>query len=172
MEIQPDDPVCALTRGIREVRREGDVVIVSVHWGGNWGYGIPSTQKMLAHRLVDETGLDVLHGHSSHHVKAIEVYNGRLILYGCGDFLNDYEGIEGYESFRGDLGLMYFVDVDPRAGGLLALRMVPTQVRRFRVNRATELDSKWLEDLLNREGKRFGTGVERSAENILTLRWD
>jgi len=32
----------------------------------------------------------------------------RLILYGCGDFLNDYEGIRGYEEYRGDLALMYF----------------------------------------------------------------
>ena len=126
---------------------------------------------MLAHRLVEETGLDILHGHSSHHVKAIEVYKERLILYGCGDFFNDYEGIGGYEDYRGDLGLMYFADVDPRTGWLLALRMIPTHVRRFRVNRASEVDSKWLEDLLNREGKRFGTRVTRSAENILTLRW-
>jgi poly-gamma-glutamate synthesis protein (capsule biosynthesis protein) len=126
---------------------------------------------MLAHRLVEETGLDILHGHSSHHVKAIEVYKNRLILYGCGDFFNDYEGIGGYEDYRGDLGLMYFADVDPRTGWLLALRMIPTHVRRFRVKRASEVDSKWLEDLLNREGKRFGTRVTRSAENILTLRW-
>jgi poly-gamma-glutamate synthesis protein (capsule biosynthesis protein) len=102
-------------------------------------------------------------------MRAIEVYKGSLILYGCGDFLNDYEGIEGYESFRGDLGLMYFADVDPYTHRLLALRMVPTQIRRFRVNRASEIDSKWVEDLLNREGKRFGTRVKRSAENILML---
>lgn len=153
------------------MRRTGDVVIVSVHWGGNWGYKIPSAQRTLAHRLVDETELDVLHGHSSHHVKAIEVYDGCLILYGCGDFLNDYEGIEGYENFRGDLDLMYFADVDPSADRLLGLRMIPTQVRRFRVNHASEADAKWLQDLLNREGKPFGTHVKRSAENILTLQW-
>jgi poly-gamma-glutamate synthesis protein (capsule biosynthesis protein) len=171
MESRPDDPVRSLTNAIREVRRKGDVVIVSIHWGGNWGYEIPSAQRMLARRLVDEAGLDILHGHSSHHVKAIEVYKRRLILYGCGDFLNDYEGIESYESFRGDLGLMYFADVDPGAGRLLALRMIPTQVRRFRVNRACEVDAQWLEDLLNREGNRLGTRVKRSTENILTLLW-
>jgi hypothetical protein len=27
----------------------------------------------------------------------------------CGDFLNDYEGITGYERYRGDLALMYFL---------------------------------------------------------------
>jgi poly-gamma-glutamate synthesis protein (capsule biosynthesis protein) len=171
LETQPEDPVQSLAIGIRQVRRKGDVVIVSIHWGVNWGYEIPSAEKRLAHRLVDETEVDILHGHSSHHVKAIEVYKGRLILYGCGDFFNDYEGIEGYEEFRGDVGSMYFVDVDPGTGRLLALRMVPTQVRRFRVNRASQADSKWLEGLLNREGQRFGTRVRRSAGNVLTLTW-
>lgn len=44
------------------------------------------------------------------------MYRDRLILYGCGDFINDYEGIGGYESFRGDLRLMYFVDLDAADG--------------------------------------------------------
>jgi poly-gamma-glutamate synthesis protein (capsule biosynthesis protein) len=172
METQPGDPVGSLAKAIREVREKQDIVIASIHWGGNWGYKIPTAQKTLAHRLVDEAGVDIVHGHSSHHVKAVEVYSGRLILYGCGDFLNDYEGIAGYETFRGDLGLMYFADVDPYAHRLLALRLVPTQVRHFRVKRASEIDSKWLADLINREGKRFGTRVKRSAEHILTLDLD
>jgi poly-gamma-glutamate synthesis protein (capsule biosynthesis protein) len=169
METQPDDPVSSLANAIRDLRKNDDLVIASIHWGGNWGYKIPASQKTLAHRLVDEAGVDIVHGHSSHHVKAVEVYNDCLVLYGCGDFLNDYEGIEGYESFRGDLGLMYFADVDLHAHRLVALRMVPTQVRRLRVNRASEIDSKWLEDLLNREGKRFGIRVRQSAEHRLTL---
>jgi poly-gamma-glutamate synthesis protein (capsule biosynthesis protein) len=171
IETQPGDPVCSLAKAIREHRRKGDVVVASIHWGGNWGYKIPSSQRKLAHHLVDEAGLNILHGHSSHHVKGIEVYKGCLILYGCGDFLNDYEGIPGYESFRGDLGLMYFVDVNPWDGRLIDLRMIPTQIRRFRVNRASEVDSKWLEDLLNREGKRLDTRVTRSVEKILTLQF-
>ena len=171
IETQPADPVHFLARKIRAIRQRGDIVIVSIHWGSNWGYKIPSAEKRLAHRLVEEAGVDVVHGHSSHHVKAIEVYKERLILYGCGDFLNDYEGIGGYESFRGDLGLMYFADMNYTSGTLLALRMIPTRIRRFRLNEAPAVDSQWLEDLLNREGQRFNTRVQRSAANILTLRW-
>ena len=171
IETQSKDPIRALARGIDEVKRERDIVIISIHWGENWGYKISPTQKNFAHRLVDETGMSILHGHSSHHVKAIDVYKERLILYGCGDFLNDYEGIGGYEGFRGDLGLMYFADVMPSTGQLLALRMIPTQIRRFRINHASEGDAKWLETLLNRKGQHFGTRVQRSAENVLTLQW-
>lgn len=172
LETQPKDPVRLLAKEIGTFKRNGDIVIVSIHWGSNWGYKIPSSDKRLAHRFVEEAGVDIVHGHSSHHVKAIEVYKERLILYGCGDFFNDYEGISGYEDFRGDLGLIYLADMSPATGKLLALRMIPIQVRRFRLNRASTLDSQWLADLLSREGQRFSTGVQRSAEGILTLWWD
>jgi poly-gamma-glutamate synthesis protein (capsule biosynthesis protein) len=66
---------------------------------------------------------------------------------------------------------MYFADVNPATGKLLALRMIPTQVRRFRVNDASEGDARWLEDILNQEGKRFRTRVQLGAGNILTLCW-
>jgi len=29
-------------------------------------------------------------------------FTDRLILYGCGDFIDDYEGISGYERHRDD----------------------------------------------------------------------
>jgi len=167
LESQSEDPVRSVAQATGTVKGKDDVVIVSIHWGSNWGYQIPAVQERLAHRLIDEAAVDVVHGHSSHHVKALEVYKGRLILYGCGDFFNDYEGIEGYEDFRADLGLMYFADLDPRSSKLLELRLVPTRVRRFRLNRASPADSQWLADLLNREGKRFGTKVRGSAEGVL-----
>jgi poly-gamma-glutamate synthesis protein (capsule biosynthesis protein) len=172
IECQQDDPVRILAKQISALKRNSDSVIVSIHWGGNWGYNVPRGQKRLAHALIDTAGVDVVHGHSSHHVKAIEVYRESLILYGCGDFLNDYEGIGGYESFRGDLGLMYFVAMDPASGRFRGLKMLPTQIRRFRLNRASPPDSKWLQELLNREGRRFNTTVKRSTENTLTLLWN
>jgi poly-gamma-glutamate synthesis protein (capsule biosynthesis protein) len=172
IESRSDGAIRSIAKKIGEVKSEGDVIIVSIHCGGNWSYNIPPSQKNLAHRLVDETGVDIVYGHSSHHVKAIEVYKERLILYGCGDFIDDYEGITGYESFRGDLGLMYFAEMEPRSGKLHALRMIPTQVRRFRVTRATEADIHWLEALLNREGKRFRTEVKLRDGKTLTLCWD
>ena len=115
--------------------------------------------------------MDIIHGHSSHHMKAIEVYHGRLILHGSGDLLNDYEGINGQEAFRGDLGLIYFARVDPATGKLLSLEMTPTQVRHFRVNRASPADARWIADVLNREGKDHGTSVEVVDGNRLQLKW-
>jgi poly-gamma-glutamate capsule biosynthesis protein CapA/YwtB (metallophosphatase superfamily) len=149
-----------IKKKIGRARRKGDIVVLSIHWGSNWGYEVPEDQRGFAHKLIDEAWVDIIHGHSSHHAKGIEVYNGKLILYGCGDFINDYEGIRGYERYRGDLGLMYFASINPQTGNLVSLEMTPTEVRHFRVNRASGADALWLAQILSREGGKFGTRVE------------
>ena len=143
--------------------------MASIHWGANWGYGVSADEVAFAHGLIDHAGVDIVHGHSSHHVKGLEVYGGKLILYGCGDFLTDYEGIGGHESFRGDIGAMYFPSVDPASGELTALYLVPTIMRRFRVERAPREDANWLRDLLGREGARWGTRAEIQPDGMITV---
>jgi poly-gamma-glutamate synthesis protein (capsule biosynthesis protein) len=113
----------------------------------------------------------VVHGHSSHHPKGIEVYRNKPILYGCGDFINDYEGIGGYEEYRDDLTLMYFVTLDRTAGRLVRLEMIPMQMRRFRLRRTTPDDAQWLRDTLDRECARRGVKVRLADGQRLSLDW-
>lgn len=157
---------------VQAVKRPRDIVVFSIHWGSNWGYEIPLEHIRFAHALINEASVDVIHGHSSHHVKGIEVYRGRPIMYGCGDFLNDYEGITGHETYRGDLGLMYFATVDPATDKLTEFRMTPTRIRHFRVGRASKTDTLWLGDVLNREGSALGTAVDLNPDDTFTLRFD
>jgi poly-gamma-glutamate capsule biosynthesis protein CapA/YwtB (metallophosphatase superfamily) len=165
--------VDAISAHVREVKRERDVVVASIHWGSNWGYEIPAKHRAFAQRLIEEASVDVVHGHSSHHVKGIEVHRERPILYGCGDFLTDYEGIRGYEEFRGGLGVMYLPELETRTGRLVSFRLVPTRVRRFRVERAPSEDASWLLDVLNREGRELGgTRVELQGDGTFALRWN
>ena len=110
-----------------------DAAVVSVHWGPNWGHETGQDQRAFARSLIDEANVSIVYGHSSHHPKGIEVYRDRLILYGCGDFLNDYEGIGGYEKYRGDLALMYFVDLMSASGSLSGVEIVPLRIRRFQL---------------------------------------
>ena len=161
----------SLAAQVGQVKRPGDIAVASIHWGENWDYRIPPAQTQFAHALIDEAGIDVVHGHSSHHIKAIEVHSGKLILYGCGDLLTDYEGISSYREFRGDLGLMYFPVVDADTGRLERLRMTPTQMHRFRIQRASREDALWLAALLNRLSKGFGTSVELGEDQRLELHW-
>ncbi len=161
--------VGSIVEELAEIRRPKDVVVVSIHWGPNWGYPIPKDQRRFAHALIAEAGVSVVHGHSSHHPKAIEVYEGRLILYGCGDFLNDYEGIAGYEEFRGDLSLMYFADVDPADGRLRGLDLTPLKIRRLQLSRPSSEDVDWLRRTLDRESAPFGTRVELAPGGRLAV---
>lgn len=145
---------------VHRIKRPDDIVVVSIHWGGNWGYHIPQEHIDFAHMLIDSAGVDMLHGHSSHHPVGLEVYKNKLILYGCGDFLNDYEGIGGYEPFRSDLSLMYFAQVAPASGKLTALEMVPMQIKHFRLNRASAEDTYWLQRTLDEHSHRFNCNIE------------
>ena len=81
-------------------------------------------------------------------------------MYGAGDFLNDYEGITGAEDYRDDLTLMYFPTFDSKTGCLTRLRMVPLQIFRFSLRRASAADAAWLSEVVNRESRRFGTRVK------------
>jgi poly-gamma-glutamate synthesis protein (capsule biosynthesis protein) len=164
-----DRTVRRIAESVRKAKKRRDLAVASIHWGGNWGYEIPSRQRVFARRLLDEAGIDVVHGHSSHHPKGIEIYKGKPILYGCGDFINDYEGIKGYEQFRADLTLMYFVQLDPATGRLVRLEMTPLGIRRFRLNRVSMDDARWICDMLNREGAETGTRAELNADGRLSL---
>jgi poly-gamma-glutamate synthesis protein (capsule biosynthesis protein) len=156
---------------VEAVKRARDVVVLSIHWGGNWGYPVPDAHRVFARGLIERCGVDVVHGHSSHHPLGIEVHRGRPILYGCGDFLNDYEGIAGHEVYRSDLRLMYFLQVDAAAGALVRLSMTPMRMRRFRLERASAADARWLQQVLDREGRGLGSRVEKGPDDSLELRW-
>ncbi|MFE0544334.1 CapA family protein [Streptomyces sp. NPDC058891] len=154
---------------LRQSKRPGDIAVVSVHWGPNWGYGVDRAEIAFAHALVD-AGVDIVHGHSSHHPRPLEAYRGRLVLYGCGDLVDDYEGIGGHEGYRDDLRLLYLVSVEPDSGRLTGVRMVPLQARRMRLEHATPEDTRWLCDVLDRHGRQFGSRVDAGPDGTLTLR--
>ncbi|NJC73524.1 CapA family protein [Planosporangium thailandense] len=171
VDLLPDlSPVTAagIVDRVRRVRRPYDVVVASIHWGSNWGYDVCRDQTRFAHDLV-EGGVDVVHGHSSHHPRPIEVYRGRLILYGCGDFIDDYEGISGYEEYRDDLRLQYFVSVEPQTGELAGARLVPLQARRMRLRHASRRDCAWLCGTLNRISRGYGARVALEPDRALVL---
>lgn len=159
----------AVVDRVQRAKRPGDLVVASVHWGSNWGYRVPREQVAFAHALIDG-GVDVVHGHSSHHPRPVEVYRGRLVLYGCGDFIDDYEGITGHEQYRDDLRLLYFVSVDPGSGELAEAWMVPVQTRQLRLRHASAEDSRYLREVLDRVSHGFGVRVDAGPDGTLVLR--
>lgn len=147
-EATPHGPGIALlpdlaAAGLRQVahaigaqRREGDLVVLSIHWGANWVDAVPQAHQRFAHALIDRGLVDVVHGHSAHHPLPFELHRGKLILYGCGDLINDYEGIEPHPIHRQDVACLFFATLAPDSGRLARLRIVPLQRRAFRLVRA------------------------------------
>ncbi|HET7679784.1 MAG TPA: CapA family protein [Xanthobacteraceae bacterium] len=156
---------------ISSVRQPGDIVVVTIHWGPNWGNDIPEDHRFFARALIDIADVSIVQGHSSHHPMPIEIYRNRLILYGCGDFLNDYEGIAGYEEYRCDLTLMYFADIHPTSKDLVALELIPLQIRRFQLTRPSGRDVQWLRETLDRGSRKFETRIELGPDHTFSASW-
>jgi poly-gamma-glutamate synthesis protein (capsule biosynthesis protein) len=166
-----DTTVDELARRIADVTRPGDVVVVSVHWGGNWGYEIEPARCRFARSLIDRAGVHLVHGHSSHHPIGMEIHGGHLVLHGCGDLVTDYEGITGHEQYRGELGAVYLPRLDPATGALVELDLLPTRVERFRLGRPSPGQRQWLVDTLVRESGALGTTLSLEGDTLLSARW-
>ncbi|MBD3612322.1 MAG: CapA family protein, partial [Hydrogenovibrio crunogenus] len=164
-----EDAVSNVRHRIAAIRKPGDILLISIHWGGNWGPEIPERQRSLAHALIDAAGADVIYGHSSHHAKGIEVHNGKLILYGCGDLINDYEGIGSYEPYHGDLAQAYFVDLDPDDGTLTALEIRQYQRRRFRLSTSDAAALDWLSRVLVDDPTEDTPRFQKTGEHGLRM---
>jgi poly-gamma-glutamate capsule biosynthesis protein CapA/YwtB (metallophosphatase superfamily) len=158
--------VAAIAERVNTKGRNGDLLVASIHWGPNWGYTVPREHRAFAHRLI-EAGFAMVHGHSSHHAVAMEIYRGGLILYGCGDFITDYEGIIGHEEYRGDLAVLYRPEFAVQTGRLVSLSMHPFRMKKFRLDYASEDDAAWLHATLDRESGQFSMRLERSDHGVL-----
>ncbi len=159
IEVNGSKSISQLAQQIRKFKRDGDVVILSIHWGSNWGYDVDPLFRQFAHDTIDQAGVDLIHGHSSHHALGVELYNNKVIIYGSGDFINDYEGIDGYEEFRGDLSLMYFVSMDMESGNVTDVTMIPTEIHHLQVHRASPENAEWLTNTMKRECRKLGSRV-------------
>ncbi len=156
-----------LASRVEEVRRPGDLLVVSVHWGPNWGYAVPPGMRRFARRLL-EAGVQVVHGHSSHHPRPAELHAGGVALYGCGDLVNDYEGIAGHEQFRGELRLLHAVTLG-LAARVAEVRAVPVRPRRMRLERATPEEARWRAETLTEHGRAVGSRVDLAEDGTLRL---
>ena len=139
--------------------------IVSVHWGPNYSWFPSEKIRALAHFLVDECGVDIIHGHSSHHLQGVEVYKGSVIMYGCGDFVDDYVL---RERFRNDLGAVWKVivrevgdDEDGKRLVLDRLEIFPTRIELFQACRLDvgDADHGWVRRKITELSGELGTEV-------------
>ena len=152
-------------------RGAGDRAVISIHWGANWGLEPPPAHREFARWLVDLGAADLVHGHSSRHPMPVEVYRGKLIIYGCGDLINDYEGIGSHGSLRGDVGCLYFATLARDSGHVQQLDILPLQRKRFRLVPADAQARAWIEGVFNVGGCRLGPPLAAGLPTSWSLRW-
>ena len=126
----PDKRAEYLFEQVRRTKETVDMLIVSAHWGPNWGYDPPAEHIPFAHALVD-AGADVIFGHSGHIVRGIEIYKEKPIIYCAGDFIDDY-AVDDIE--RNDLSSIFVLETHGSTPSRLLL--YPTVIQQFQARRA------------------------------------
>jgi hypothetical protein len=149
--------------------------VFSVHWGPNYSWQPGEEIQDLAHFLIDECHIDIIHGHSSHHIQGIQQYKGKVIIYGCGDFVDDYALVPEY---RNDLSAIWQVTVeetsdDEKPLRLSKLRTYPTKIERFAVRllENREADFQWVTRKIETLSAELGTTVDSpsAGEQYVTV---
>lgn len=145
----------------------GDFIIVSIHWGSNWGYQVDPFHEEFAHYLIDHAKVDVIHGHSSHHFRPIEIYHGKLILYGCGDLVNDYEIIEnpGRSHYLPEISLTYFPSY--HQDKLTDLVIIPYTVSQMQLKNVSEEKTETIAEKLNVICQKYQIRFRRQQHYLL-----
>lgn len=128
---------------LNQLPRRESLLVLSIHWGQNWAYREGENdvegqyfRRLYAHRVIRELGVDMIYGHSSHHIRGMELLDGKLILYGAGDLINDYEGFSnpGEEAYS-PLGGLFCVDLCALDGKLVHVSLLPTKVHCLQLQR-------------------------------------
>lgn len=153
-----------LLKIVSRLRPQVDWLIVSAHWGGNWGYQPEDEQVSLAHALI-EHGADIIFGHSCHVFRGIEIYHSRPILYSCGDFVDDYR-VDEVE--RNDQSFIFIVEIEDRR--VKQLELYPTIIRHLRARLARGTQAISIAEKMQTLCREFDTGtVWDKAEGRLTI---
>ena len=144
LPIGSTEEAAPLLQSVRHLRPMVDVLIVSLHWGPNWGSTPPPAQVRLARHLI-QAGADVIFGHSGHVVRAVEIFRGKPIIYCAGNFVDDY-AVDEIE--RNDQSFIFVLVIEE--GRIIGLRLYPTLIARFQ---ATVARGREADEILERMGR-------------------
>lgn len=86
----PDEgDVRALKEDIAATKERADVVVFTPHWGIHFTpVAVAPYERELA-RIAIDAGADIVLGHHQHILKGVDVYDGKVIFHGLGNFVMD-----------------------------------------------------------------------------------
>ncbi len=79
------DVVKAMNKQVEQYKRDDNIVVVNLHWGGEYVTTPSKAQRNAAHALIDK-GADMIVSHHAHIIQGAEIYKGKVIAYGLGNF--------------------------------------------------------------------------------------
>lgn len=148
---------------VRAYAGEVDLLIVSAHWGPNWGYDPLAEHIQFAHALVD-AGAGMVFGHSSHVFRGIEFHRGRPIVYGAGDFVDDY-AVDEIE--RNDESFVYMLEAEGETQA--SLRLHPTVIRNCQARRPSRVEGRRIATKMRQLCRAFRTPTDWSDQGYLSV---
>lgn len=140
-----------LFRCINNAKNRSDVVIVACHVGHHFRETPSSSYINFAHRIID-LGADIYWGHSNHAVQGIEIYKKKVIMYDCGDFIDDY-AVDPY--YRNDLSFLFLMNFVKDS--VQSIELVPTKISDFRANTAPLWEADFIIQKMMDRCKDLGT---------------
>lgn len=152
-----DGRVPELLALVRRTRARVQLLVVSAHWGPNWGAAVPSGHRKLGRSLVD-AGADVVFGHSAHIFRGVEIYRDRPIIYSAGDFVDDY-AVDPAE--RNDQSFVFLLET--QGGRPRRLRLHPTTITGFQARLAGQ-GARQIAERMQRLSHQLGTRSEWHEE--------
>ena len=147
--LDPDRYYYRLQNYIENAKKQSDLVIVSSHVGPHFRETPSMKYVNFAHKIID-FGADIYWGHSNHMPQGIELYkhndSNKIILYDCGDFIDDYAIDSNYRNDLSFIFLLHFLmdknhklSNNNRNNGNILLQnsmieLIPTKISNFMVN--------------------------------------
>lgn len=143
---------------VRKERNTVDLLIMSAHWGSNWGYAPEKGHVAFAHALI-EAGASSVFGHSCHVFRGIEFYRGCPIFYSAGNFVDDY-AVDPIE--RNDEAFIYVVEARDRVAE--SVRLHPTVIRSCQACRAEGIRQLAIVQKMGELCGAFGSSADWNSE--------
>ena len=139
----------AAAAAVGEAAARADVVVVSIHWGGEYQAAPSDRQEAIARALADAGAL-VIAGHGPHVLQRVEWVGETLVAYSLGNFLFD-------QPYPDECRWGVVLRVTVEGGRVTAVEALPTVSERGRVRAA---DPRRAEAILERLGLEGSNSVD------------
>jgi poly-gamma-glutamate capsule biosynthesis protein CapA/YwtB (metallophosphatase superfamily) len=156
--------LATLREELGALRQRSDVMVASHHWG--MGQEVLEYQTEIAHAAID-AGADAVMGHGPHYFLPIEVYKGKPIFYGMGNF-SFHTGHYGRK--HGDwVGIVVRLELEDRALRRVSLKFVRHNERNETLLKTPQEEPGALSELIELS-KPFGTRITvEGGEAVVAL---